>query len=119
MSLRGRGAVRQWTKTCSEYDDHGNATEVLYQTVMDGKIYEIHATASEVVFCVSPRRQVRLNPAQVLDALGAGNDHLEDALDREFLLVDKPTSVRTFGDLISKFPKQTVDRPFSESDDEE
>ena len=117
MSLRGRGAVRQWTKTCSEYDESGNATEILYQTVMDGKIYEIHATPEEVIFCVSPRRQVRLTPAQVLDAIG-GADHLEDLLDQNFLLVDKPASIKSFSSLIARFPKQTIDRPDAELDAE-
>jgi hypothetical protein len=118
MSLRGRGAVRQWTKTCSEYDDAGNATEILYQTVMDGKIYEIHATPDEVIFCVSPRRQVRLTPGQVLDAIG-GADHLEDLLDQQFLLVDKPSSIKSFNTLIARFPRQTIDRPESELGSEE
>jgi hypothetical protein len=94
MSLRGRGAVRQWTKTCSEYDSEGNATEILYQTVMEGKIYEIHATPEEVIFCISPRRQFRLHAGQVLEALGLNGAHLEDALDDHFLLVEKPVSDR-------------------------
>ena len=119
MSLRGRGAVRQWTKTCSEYDDTGNAIEILYQTVMDGRIYEIHATSEEVIFCVSPRRQVRLTAGQVLETLGAAGSHLEDALDLSFLLVDKQTSIQSFNKLIGRFPKQTVDRPLSDLDEEE
>ena len=119
MSLRGRGAVRQWTKTCSEYDGEGNATEILYQTVMDGKIYEIHATPDEVIFCVSPRRQVRLTPPQVLEALGGDPAQLEDALDKHFLLVDKPASVNTFQNLVARFPRQTIDRPLSEMNGEE
>jgi hypothetical protein len=118
MSLRGRGAVRQWTKTCSEYDSDGNATEILYQTVMDGKIYEIHATPGEVIFCVSPRRQVRLSPGQVLEALGGDNGHLEDLLDQHFLLVDKPLSISAFQGLVSRFPRQAIDRPL-ELDGEE
>ena len=118
MSLRGRGAVRQWTKTCSEYDDQGNATEILYQTVMDGKIYEIHATVDEVIFCVSPRRQVRLRPPQVLEALGSGASHLEDALDEHFLMVDKPASVSSFHALVARFPRETIDRPLSEDGEE-
>lgn len=117
MTLRGRGAVRQWTKTCSEYDGHGNATEILYQTVMDGKIYEIHATTDEVIFCVSPRRQVRLSSAQVLEALAEGN-HLEDALDKHFLLVDKPDSIQSFNALVARFPRQTIDRPFAGNGEE-
>ena len=118
MSLRGRGAVRQWTKTCSEYDGEGNATEILYQTVMDGKIYEIHATPGEVIFCVSPRRQVRLIPAQVLEALGAGAAHLEDALDDHFLLVDKPLSIHRFQNVVARFPKQALDAPDGAGDEE-
>lgn len=117
MSLRGRGAVRQWTKTCSEYDGDGNATEILYQTVMDGKIYEIHATPDEVIFCVSPRRQVRLSSTQVLEALAEGA-HLEDALDRHFLLVDKPASIQSFNTLVARFPKQTIDKPFADNGEE-
>lgn len=119
MSLRGRGAVRQWTKTCSEYDETGNATEILYQTVLEGKIYEIHATPDEVVFCVSPRRQVRLSTGQVLESIGAGRGHLEDVLDQTFLLVDKPASIKSFNTLIARFPRQTIDRPDSEMDSEE
>ena len=111
MSLRGRGAVRQWTKTCSEYDGEGNATEILYQTVMEGKIYEIHATPDEVIFCVSPRRQVRLSPEQVLEALRGGPSHLEEALDEYFLLVDKPLSISRFRELVGRYPRQTVDSP--------
>ena len=118
MSLRGRGAVRQWTKTCSEYDNDGNATEILYQTVMNGKIYEIHATPVEVIFCVSPRRQVRLLPVQVLEALGGENGHLEDVLDQNFLLVDKPLSINSFQSLVARFPRQAIDRPL-EIDGEE
>ncbi len=118
MSLRGRGAVRQWTKTCSEYDSDGHATEILYQTVMDGKIYEIHATDKEVIFCVSPRRQVRLTPDQVVEALDGGQSHLEDLLDQHFLLVDKPASVGAFQSLFSRFPKQTIDRPMSDDGEE-
>ena len=118
MSLRGRGAVRQWTKTCSEYDSEGNATEILYQTVLDGKIYEIHATLDEVIFCVSPRRQVRLLPSQVLEVLGGDASHLEDALDHHFLMVDKPASIDSFQSLVSRFPKQAIDRPFSEDGEE-
>ena len=118
MSLRGRGAVRQWTKTCSEYDNDGNATEILYQTVMDGKIYEIHATPAEVIFCVSPRRQVRLSPGQVLEALGGDSGPLEDLLDQHFLLVDKPLSISSFQNLVARFPRQAVDRPL-ELDGEE
>jgi hypothetical protein len=119
MSMRGRGAVRQWTKTCSEYDESGNATEILYQTVLDGKIYEIHATHEEVVFCVSPRRQVRLTPSQVLDALGSSGNHLEDALDLSFLLADKPSSIQSFNALVARFPRQTIDRPLSGMDGDE
>lgn len=118
MSLRGRGAVRQWTKTCSEYDGEGNATEILYQTVSEGKIYEIHATPHEVIFCISPRRQFRLVSGQVLEALGASNSHLEDALDENFLLVDKPLSVSRFQSLISRFPNQTVERPEGTGEEE-
>src|SRR5437867_6219478 len=118
MSLRGRGAVRQWTKTCSEYDNDGNATEILYQTVMEGKIYEIHATPEEIIFCVSPRRQVRLSPEQVLEALGATGAHLEDTLDENFLLVDKPLSINRFQIVVSRFPRQTVDTPEGAADDE-
>ena len=118
MSLRGRGAVRQWTKTCSEYDNDGNATEILYQTVMDGKIYEIHATTEEVIFCVSPRRQVRLSPVQVLEALGGGLSHLEDALDQHFLMVDKPASVSSFQSLVARFPRETIDRALSDDGEE-
>ena len=118
MSLRGRGAVRQWTKTCSEYDNDGNATEILYQTVMDGKIYEIHATPDEVIFCVSPRKQVRLQPPQVLDSLGVPGGHVEDALDENFLLVDKPLSVTRFQNLVARFPKQTIEKPMDASDGE-
>ena len=118
MSLRGRGAVRQWTKTCSEYDNDGNATEILYQTVMNGKIYEIHATPGEVIFCVSPRRQVRLSPGQVLEALGSDSGHLEDLLDEHFLLVDKPLSITSFQNLVARFPRQAIDRPL-ELDGEE
>ena len=111
MSLRGRGAVRQWTKTCSEYDGEGNATEILYQTVMDGRIYEIHATPGEVIFCVSPRRQIRLSPGQVLEALGGGLSHVEDALDQTFLMVEKPVSINAFQNLVSRFPRETIDAP--------
>lgn len=118
MTLRGRGAVRQWTKTCSEYDTDGNATEILYQTVMDGKIYEIHATPAEVIFCVSPRRQVRLSPGQVLEALGGDSSHLEDVLDQHFLLVDKPLSINSFQSLVARYPRQAIDRPL-ELDGEE
>src|SRR5881628_1103906 len=118
MTLKGRGAVRQWTKTCSEYDGDGNATEILYQTVMDGKIYEIHATPQEVIFSVSPRRQVRLLPNQVLEALGGGGSHLEDALDQNFLMVDKPASINSFQNLVSRFPRQTIDQPLSEEGEE-
>ena len=119
MSLRGRGAVRQWTKTCSEYDETGNATEILYQTVMEGKIYEIHATPTGVVFCVSPRRQVRLTPRQVLDSLASGGNHLEDVLDQTFLLSDKPASIKSFNTLIARFPQQTIDRAPNDIDSEE
>ena len=119
MSLRGRGAVRQWTKTCSEYDEQGNATEILYQTVMNGKVYEIHATPAEVIFCVSPRRQVRLSPGQVIEALGGEPAHLEDALDQHFLMVDKPVSISSFQNVVARFPRQTYDRPESDAEGEE
>jgi len=110
--------VRQWTKTCSEYNTDGSATEILYQTVMEGKIYEIHATPGEIIFCVSPRRQVRLSPEQVLEALGTPGAYLEDALDEHFLLVDKPQSIHRFQNVVARFPRQAVDAPEGAGDEE-
>ena len=72
----------------------------------------------EVIFCVSPRRQVRLSPPQVLEALGGGLSHLEDALDEHFLMVDKPASVSSFQALVARFPRETIDRPLSEEGEE-
>jgi hypothetical protein len=110
MSTRGRGVVRLWVKTCSDYDDRDQPTEVLYQTVYDGKVFEIRATSEEVVFFVSPRHQVRAEAPAVLEAITgqapAGADGLtalEEALDRHILDVGKPESVTRFGALTSRF----------------
>jgi hypothetical protein len=104
-STRGRGVVRQWTKTCSDYDDEGNATEVLYQTVFEGKVFEVRATSEEVVFSQSPRRQVRADVAEVLEAIRSGST-IEEALDEHLLGVDKPESVARFGALASRFEER-------------
>ena len=108
-STRGRGVVRQWTKTCSDYDDQGNATEVLYQTVYEGKVFEIRATREEVVFFQSPRRQVRASAAGLLEAIGSGGT-IEEVLDEHILMVDKPEAVARFSALAARF-EQRLPRP--------
>ncbi len=104
-TTRGRGAVRQWTKTCSDYDGRGNATEVLYQTVYGGKVFEIRATPEEVVFFQSPRRQVRAPVVAVLETIGTG-ETIEEALDRHILAVEKPESVSRFNALTAVFEQR-------------
>lgn len=106
-ATRGRGVVRQWTKTCSDYDDEGNATEVLYQTVFEGKVFEVRATCAEVVFFQSPRRQVRAAATGVLEAIGSGVT-IEEALDEHLLAVDKPESVARFGALAARFEQRPL-----------
>jgi len=105
MTTKGRGVVRQWTKTCSDYDEEGNATEVLYQTVYQGKVFEVRATPEEVVFFQSPRRQVRAPAVGVLEAIGTGRT-IEEALDGHILAVDKAESVIRFGALASRFEQR-------------
>jgi hypothetical protein len=85
---------------------------------MDGKIYEIHATPREVIFCISPRRQVRLLPEQVQEALGASGGNLEDVLDESFLLLDKPQSIARFQSVVARYPGQSIDRPEEEAEEE-
>lgn len=113
-TTRGRGAVRQWTKSCSDYDGMGNATEVLYQTVYQGKVFEIRATPDEVVFFQSPRQQVRAPAAGVLDAIGHGAT-LEEAFDFHILEAEKPESIERFLALTAAFEsrpqRQTAAEP--------
>jgi hypothetical protein len=104
-STRGRGVVRQWTKTCSDYDGQGNATEVLYQTVYEGKVFEIRATPEEVVFFQSPRRQVRAPSVAVLETIGLG-ETIEEALDQHLLAVDKPEAINRFNALTAVFEQR-------------
>ena len=114
MTTKGRGAVRLWVKTCSDYDEDGHPTELLYQTVFEGRVYELRATPDEAVFFVSPRHQVRAPSAALLEAVtaagapagGAGGPlltALEGALDAHLLEAEKPASVARFNALLERF----------------
>ncbi len=116
MTTKGRGVVRLWVKTCSDYDEHSHPTELLYQTVFEGRVYELRATPEEAVFFVSPRHQVRAPSAALLEAVAAagapaGNASdgggiltaLEGALDAHLLNADKPSSVARFTALLERF----------------